>query len=292
MLFAVMASMLSLMPNNRGSRSRAPRQNAFFFNSFFCRLASCLAAALIVLISLSAGAEDDKPVLSVKTPYVEIEVSIEKELRAYPKLYSTLLADAKTYADQNRKQAHAAWQADRPSFRDQPWTFDRSYRLRAAASPYVSVLIDSGNFTGGAHPNSVSDTLLWDSKPDRRADMQTLFRETAKNGPTTTVLAKLVRDAIIAEKKKRDVPIDDPATDPWLEPIKADFSTLGAPSLAPSTVADRASGMTFHFSPYGVGAYAEGSYTAFVPFSALESYLTDDAKKIFAGERPKSDEDE
>jgi hypothetical protein len=50
--------------------------------------------------------------------------------------------------------------------------------------------------------------------------------------------------------------------------------------------------MTFHFSPYGVGAYAEGSYTAFVPFSALESYLTDDAKRIFAGERPKSDEDE
>jgi peptidoglycan-N-acetylmuramic acid deacetylase PdaC-like protein len=262
------------------------------FNSYFCRIAAYLAAALIVLISLPAKAEDEKPALSVKTAYVEIEVSIAKELRTYPQLYSTLLADAKKYVDQNRKEAHAAGVANRPSYRDQPWTFDRSYRLRTAAGPYVSVLIDSGEFTGGAHPNSVVDTLLWDSGPNRRANMQTLFRETAKDEPTTTALAKLVRDAVIAEKKKRDIPMDDPASNIWLEPIKPDFSTLGAPSLAPSNETGCASGMTFHFSPYGVGAYAEGPYTLFVPFTSLEPYLTDDAKKLFAGERPKSDEDE
>jgi hypothetical protein len=284
--------MLSLMQNNRRFRDRASRQATLSFNSYFCRIAACLAAALIVLTALPAEAEAEKPVLSVKTPYVEIEVSIAKELRSYPQLYATLLADAKKYAEQNRKEAHDAWQTDRPSFRDHPWTFDRNYRQRVAAVPYVSVLIDSGEYTGGAHPNSVSDTLLWDSGPNRRAGMETLFRETAKDGPTTIALAKLVRDAVIAEKKKRDIPMDDPATDNWLEPIKPDFSTLGAPSLAPSTEIGRASGMTFHFSPYGVGAYAEGPYTLFVPFASLEPYLTDDAKKIFAGERPKSDEDE
>jgi hypothetical protein len=251
-----------------------------------------LAAACCFLWSSLARSEEEKPVLSVKTPYVEIEVSIAKELRAHPQLYSTLLADAKKYVEQNRKEAHAAWQADRPSFRDHPWTFDRSYRLRVAAGPYVSVLIDSGEYTGGAHPNSVVDTLLWDGGPNRRADMQTLFHETAKDGPTTTALAPLVRDAIVAEKKRRDVPVEDPATDPWLEPINPDFSTLGAPSLAPSTLTGRASGMTFHFSPYGVGPYVEGSYTAFVPFASLDPYLTDAAKKLFAGARPKSDEDE
>jgi hypothetical protein len=250
------------------------------------------AAALCFSWPLAALGEDEKPVLSFKAPYVEIEVSIARELRAYPQFYATLLADAKKYVDQNRKEAHDAWQADRPSFRDHPWTFDRGYRLRAAAGPYVSVLIDSGEYTGGAHPNSVLDTLLWDGGSNRRIGMQTLFRETAKKGPTATALAKLVRDAIIAEKKKREIPIDDPATDPWLEPIKPDFSTLGAPSLAPSTVASRASGMTFHFSPYGVGAYVEGSYTLFIPFASLEPYLTDEAKKLFAGGRPKSDEDE
>ncbi len=250
------------------------------------------ATALCLFWSFLARGEDEKPVISVKTSYVEIEVSIAKELRSSPLLYAALAADAKKYADKNRKEAHAAWQADRPSFRDHPWTFDRSYRLRAAAGPYVSILIDSGEYTGGAHPNSLLDTVLWDSGPNRRADMRMFFRETAKDGPTASALAKLVRDAILAEKKKRDVPMDDPATDPWLEPIKPDFSTLGAPSLAPSSVTGRASGMTFHFSPYGVGAYVEGFYTLFVPFASLDPYLADDAKKIFAGERPKSDEDE
>jgi hypothetical protein len=270
-----------------GPRRNKPSVIAISRIGFFA-----LAVALCFSWPSFARGEEEKPVLSVKAPYVEIEVSIAKELRAYPQLYSTLLADAKKYADQDRKEAHTAWQTDRPSFRDQPWTFDRSYRLRVAAVPYVSVLIDSGEYTGGAHPNSVIDTLLWDSGANRRANMQTLFRETAKDGPTTTALAELVRDAVIVEKKKRDVPVDDPASDNWLEPIKPNFSTLGAPSLAPSTTAGRASGMTFHFSPYGVGAYAEGPYTLFVPFASLEPYLTDDAKKIFAGERPKSDEDE
>jgi hypothetical protein len=270
-----------------GRRRNKPSVIAILRIGFFA-----LAGVLCLSWPSFARGADEKPVLSVKTPYVEIEVSIAKELRSYPQLYATLLADAKKYAEQNRKEARDAWQTDRPSFRDRPWTFDRDYRLRVAASPYVSVLIDSGEFTGGAHPNSVSDTLLWDSGPNRRADMQTLFRETAKDGPTTTALAKLVRDAVIVEKKKRDVPVDDPASDNWLEPIKPDFSTLGAPSLAPSTETGRASGMTFHFSPYGVGAYAEGPYTLFVPFASLEPYLTDDARKIFAGERPKSDEDE
>jgi hypothetical protein len=251
-----------------------------------------LVTALYLASPPLARGEEEKPVLSVRTSYVEIEVSIAKELRPYPQLYAALLAEAKKYFEQNRKEAHAAWQADRPSFRDHPWSFDRSYRLRTAASPYVSVLIDSSEYTGGAHPNSVSDTLLWDSESNRRTAMQKLFRETAKDGPTTTALAKLVREAIVAEKKKRDIPVDDPATDTWLEPIKPDFSTLGAPSLAPSTVAGRASGMTFHFSPYGVGPYVEGPYTAFLPFASLDPYLTDEAKKIFAGERPNSDEDE
>jgi len=250
------------------------------------------AAALYVFSPSAARGQEEKPVLAVKTPYVEIEVSIGKELRAYAPLYAALLADAKKYFEQSRKDAHDAWQADRRSFRDHPWTFDRSYRLRVAAPPYVSVLIDSGEYTGGAHPNSALDTLLWDIRANKRVEAETLFRKTAKNGPTATALAKLVRDAIVAEKKKRDIPVEDPATDTWLEPIKPDFSTLGAPSLAPSTVAGRASGMTFHFSPYGVGPYVEGTYTAFVPFSALEPYLTDEARKIFAGERPKSDEDE
>ena len=249
-----------------------------------------LLAALYFASPLARG-EEEKPAVSIKTKYIEIEVVIEAALRAYPKLYQALIADAKRDAEENRKEAFESWKTDPALFREMPWTFDRTYRLRVAALPYVSVLIDTGTFTGGAHPNTRLDTLLWDAKADRRTEAESLFRETQKDGPTTTALAKLVHDAIIEEKKKRDVPIDE-ETERWLEPIKADFGTLGASSLAPSSVSGRASGMTFHFSPYGVGPYAEGSYTGFVPASALQPYLTEEAKPLFAGERPKSDADE
>lgn len=250
--------------------------------------------ALLVALSLASSAargEEEKPVVSIKTKYIEAEVVIEAALHAYPKLYQTLNAEAKKDAEASRKEAFESWKTDPALFREMKWSFDRNYRLRVAASPYVSVLTDTGTFTGGAHGNSLLETLLWDTITDRRAEMETLFRETQKGGPAATALAKLVHDALVEEKKKRDVPIDE-ETERWLEPIKADFSTLGAPSLAPSNAAGRASGITFHFSPYGVGPYAEGSYTAFVPFSSLAPYLTDEAKKIFGGEWPKSDEDE
>jgi Protein of unknown function (DUF3298) len=253
---------------------------------------AALAAAPLLSPAMALG-KDKRPVISIKTRLVAIEISIDPALRAYPRLYSTLAAEGKEYAAERRREAEEAWKTDRIMFRGFAWTFDRHYRLRVAAPPYVSVLVDDGRFTGGAHPNTVLSTLLWNTRTNHDADIETLFRETQKGGPTTTALARLVREAIVEEKKKRDAYVEeDPATDQWLKPIQADFSTLGAPSLAPSTVPSRASGITFHFSPYGVGPYAEGSYTAFVPLSALEPYLTDGAKRIFAGERPKSDEDE
>jgi len=259
----------------------------------FSRTGRAAFAAALLLWPAIPLSKDEKPAVSIKRKYVEIEISIDPALRTYPRLYSALLAEGKEYAAERRNEAQEAWKTDRVLFGAQRWTFDRSYRLRVAALPFVSVLADNGMFTGGAHPNSVLGTLLWDTRINREIDMETLFRETEKKGPTTTALAKLVRQAIVDEKKKREAYVeDDPATDQWLKPIEADFSTLGAPSLAPSTVRGRASGISFHFSPYGVGPYAEGSYTAFVPYAALEPYLTEEAKQAFAGERPKSDEDE
>jgi hypothetical protein len=271
--------------------SARPRNNSMQFISAAGFRA--IALALSLLLPSFALAADERPAVFVKTPYVEITVTIAKELEAYPPLHATLLAEAKAWAERTRRETYAAWVADKPSFQGRSWTFERGYRLRVAVAPYVSVIYETGTYTGGAHPNSRTSTILWDSVQNRRTEIQSLFRESAKNGPTANALCKLVRDAIVVEKKKKDAPVeDDPAVDEWLKPIKPDFKSLGESSLAPSTVAGRSSGMTFHFSPYDVGSYAEGPYTGFVPFAALEPYLGDEAKKIFAGDRPKSDEEE
>jgi len=49
---------------------------------------------------------------------------------------------------------------------------------------------------------------------------------------------------------------------------------IGPITLAPSTETGKTSGLTFHYSPYGVGPYVEGPYTVFVPWTAFRQYLS------------------
>ena len=60
-------------------------------------------------------------------------------------------------------------------------------------------------------------------------------------------------------------------------------------TLAPSTEPGKSSGLTFHYSPYAVGAYAEGPYTASVPWTAFRSHLSQQGAAVFGGESPESD---
>jgi hypothetical protein len=73
--------------------------------------------------------------------------------------------------------------------------------------------------------------------------------------------------------------------------IKPALLEIGPVTLAPSTETGKSSGLTFHYSPYGVGPYVEGPYTVFVPWTAFRQYLSPQGATIFGGERPKSDEE-
>ncbi len=163
------------------------------------------------------------------------------------------------------------------------------------------MLRDDGTYTGGAHPNSYMNTILWDRDARRRGNIRQLFSETADNGPTMTALAQLARVAVAAEKLKRDaINVDVPKEkltpeslaklDQFISGgVEPSLLKIGPISLAPSTEADKSAGLTFHYSPYAVGAYAEGPYTVFVPWTAFPSHLSPQGTTIFGGQRPESD---
>jgi len=249
------------------------------------------AIALLALPLSSARADDDENVIfETKTAYVEIDVRIQKSLAAWPALYQRLVADGKKFGAESKSETLAQWREDKSLFRGLAYNFSQVYRLRTAAGKYVSVIIDQSMFTGGAHPNHGSTTLLWDTEKNAEADFEKLFKDTADNSPDMKTLSELVLDALEAEKKAREVPFE--RDDMWFKDWKPEFSQFGSPSLAPSTEAGKSSGVTFHFSPYAVGAYAEGDYTAFVPASKLMPLLTPEARELFGGKRPESDRDE
>ncbi|MDP1882533.1 MAG: DUF4163 domain-containing protein, partial [Bradyrhizobium sp.] len=184
-------------------------------------------------------------------------------------------------ADKERKQ-------DPGLFRN-AWSFERKYETRSVVGGrYLSIVRSDYEYTGGAHPNSSSDTILWDRSAGKRISIRPFFTETADNGPTLKAMRQGVIASLEAEKKKRGAEGTDASA---IEAIEPKLLKIGPVSLAPSTEEGKSSGLTFHYSPYAVGSYAEGEYVAFVPWATLKPYLTPAGTAIFGGARPKGDDD-
>jgi hypothetical protein len=227
-----------------------------------------LALSLTVLASVASSralAAEPKPDFSIKTKWVEASVILDAKIKSDPALAANCLAEGKAWAAKNRADA------------------------AVGGRRYVSIVRADYEYTGGAHPNSSSNTILWDRSAGKRISIRAFFTETADNGPTLKAMQQGIVTSLKAEKKKRGAEgLDDGA----IEGIEPKLLKIGPVSLAPSTEEGKSSGLTFHYSPYTVGSYAEGGYVAFVPWEALKPYLTPEGSKIFGGARPKGDDED
>ena len=149
---------------------------------------------------------------------------------------------------------------------------------------YVSILRNEYTFTGGAHPNRGFETFLWDDQAKKPISIRPFFTELKDDGPALTAILKAVIASLIEEKKARDTYFPDDLS--WQKYIEPKLLKIGPVLLAPSTEAGKSSGLEFQYGPYAVGAYAEGSYEAFVPWSTLKPFLSSEGLTIFGGERP------
>jgi hypothetical protein len=249
---------------------------------------SLVFASLFVaqLLPLPARAE---PAATIKTRLITASVEIDDRLKSWPGLYEDCLAEGKKWLATSRADAEKEQKKNPDIFSGGfRWEYQRSYELRVPVGRYVS-LVRNDEWSGGAHPNRYTDTILWDSEAKKRISIRPFFNETADGGPTLTALARFARAAVATQKRERGIDVAaDPDQDPELQGIKPKLIGLGPVSLAPSSEKDRSSGLTIHYSPYAV----EGEYTVFVPWNALKPYLSPEGSAIFAGSRPKSDEEQ
>jgi hypothetical protein len=275
------------------------------------RLLGSFAILAIIGTALAAPGQQDKPDIDVTTRAAVISVTVDKELKSFPGLAANLIAESRRFVARARAASHEEYKTNRAWFVDEGrtrrWTYERVYVFRSlVADRYVSIVRDDGTYTGGAHPNTMIDTILWDLNTKKRISIRPFFTEMADNGPTMTELARLIRLTVVTEKRRRwkDALPDDERADPKLSPdqllqkdeqvaerVAPVLARIGPITLAPSTASGKSSGLTVHYSPYDVDAYAAGPYTVFVPYEAFRRYLSPAGVAIFGGERPKSDAD-
>jgi hypothetical protein len=253
-----------------------------------------VAVSACLLFAAAAMAAETKPIVSTKSKAAEIEVKVDDAFKAYPGLYDNLAAEGRKEAAAWRAEAEGIYRRgeDTFTFKDgRRYSYAREYALRSALDRYISVVRTDDVFTGGAHPNQSIDTILWDTQAKKRISIRPFFKETADNGRAMTAMAKLVRAAVFTEKKRRKLETIEgtPDNNEWLKDITPSLLKLGPVTLTPSSEAGKSSGLTFHFSPYMVGPYAEGSLTAFVAWTDFKDFLSPEGAAIFGGSRPEGD---
>lgn len=249
-----------------------------------------VAAAVLAVAVGVARSDEAKPAFKIETKSIEASVIIDDALKTYPRLYDNLLAEGRREASKWREDADK----DRKEMSDifksgRRYSFERRYSERSAIARYISVERDDYMDSLGAHPNHRTDIILWDNEAKKQISIRPFFKETADNGATMQALAKAIRAALVVEKKKRDIP--DAEKDPGLDAVKPKILGIGAIALAPSTDANKSSGLIAYFSPYDVGPYVEGDYNVFVPWTAFKDRLSAAGAVLFGGERPQDDAD-
>lgn len=249
----------------------------------------CLVAAAALLAS-SALAADPKPDAAIKNKIIDAAVLLDDKIKADPALAADCLAEGRKWLDKNAADAEASRKQDPEMFRNGAWTLERKYTERSVVGGrYVSVVRDDYMNTGGVHPNTDVDTILWDQSAKKRISIRPFFTETADDGATMKAMLAAVIASLKVEKKKRGS--SETATAEWFKDLEPKLLRIGAVTLAPSTEAGKSSGLTFHYPPYAVGPYVEGQYVAFVPWETLKPFLTPEGARIFGGARPKDDDD-
>ena len=194
-----------------------------------------LIGGLLSLAPTIAAAPKPAPDAAVKARYIDASVTLDAAIRADKPLSANLLAEGKRWMEKNRVEAAEEFKTASGLFRDgRLWTFERNYsQTSKVGGRYVSIVRMDYVYTGGAHPNTEIDTILWDDNAKKQISVRPFFKETADNGPTMKALQAAAIAAVKAEKKERGV--EDDGT--WQRAIEAKLLHVGAVSLAIARVA-------------------------------------------------------
>ena len=219
-----------------------------------------------------------KPLTYEKTvPAAHVKLILPASVAAIPALYSKLYSegvnDLDAFAD-GAKEGYEELKAAGAPIR----AFERELNWKVAAETprLLGLVLEEYENTGGAHPNAMLGSMVWDKQTGKALKPLDLMRPDANN----LKLDAMVCDAIHAAKQERTG--SDELQPDQRCPV---FSEVKV-TLAPSTAPGKAGGIEVLFSPYEVGPWVEGSYELSFPLSKLSGDLNPAYAAEFAGAPP------
>jgi hypothetical protein len=219
-----------------------------------------------------------------KTPYANVSLTLPDVLKSQTDLHARL------YAEEVRKlrQFVEGAQGERTEAGNDPTRppYEKTITVTAAAETgkLFSLKRTDFDYSGGAHPNTLTTGILWDKALKRQIGLSDLFRK----GADLTTLDQALCSAANAAKRTRS-PDSASVTlggkgEMFSCPRVADTAFVLTPGSAPG----KAAGLTFLIGPYQVGPYSDGAYEIAIPTAVFRSLLTVAYADDFGGQLAKA----
>lgn len=244
-------------------------------------LRSRLAALALGCLLLAAPSwAADKPDIAEETPVYSIEASLPKLREADQPLADKLKADLMLQLDAFRTSAEKEKAlADKEKYDFRSHSLSVNWQVALYTFRFLSLIRYDWTYQGGAHGNTMHESLLFDRETRRVIGFADLFGGSEREA--RAALRKFVVADLLNQKANRDgKPVDGYQDSFVANGVTGRFRNF---TLDPSDVRGRAAGLRIWYAPYDVGAYVEGSFEVFVPHAEFSRFLTSEYKEAFAG---------
>ena len=140
-----------------------------------------------------------------KTPFAKVSLTLPEAIKTQGELYKSVydqeVKDLMTYAEGAQADRSEAGSDNLP-----PYEKTILYDGAVQSDRLFSLVRADFDYSGGAHPNTVATSLIWDKTTKTRINASDLFTKGANLAAVETALCNAVRDA--KSKREGAVPLE------------------------------------------------------------------------------------
>ncbi len=214
---------------------------------------------------------------------LEWSIFVPEAAMAIPRLGPGLVAEAQAAVADYRAQAEES--RANPATPFQTWLLDLEWSTAFQNAAVLSLEGRRTEFSGGAHPVTGYDSLLWDQATLRRLTLADLFANRRDRGPALSAVSDAALEAYRVEAARKSATGE--ADEYWdvnarevLQPTAGSFENF---VLVASDATGRAAGVELLYGPYVLGPYVEGDYRLFISADVLVPHLASRFRDLFGG---------
>lgn len=210
----------------------------------------------------------------------QVTLSLPEPIKLYPALHTRLYNDGQKQLTDFLGEAHKDRAQQSADGIDVPGYYETiTWNIAAQSTRLLSLYAQNDIFSGGAHPSSTFQALLWDKNRNELINPAGLFAV----GADMKAVDAYVCHEVEAERSRRMGEPTTQAASGFSCPKFADSRLI----LVPSTINGKFGAVEALYAPYEVGSYAEGPYEIRVPQNVLRGALSPEFAGEFGGEAVK-----